>query len=405
MIAHLSRWRARLLHHAPGAGTPAFLGPSTGQHPVVPQRPRVLVIRPDHLGDLVFTGPAIARLRQAWPSAELTMLVGPWGSPVAERLPGVDHVQMLDFPWFNRRPKGTPWAPYAGLVRGARRLRGRYDVALILRDDDWWSAWLAALAGIPIRAGHDDAGVRAFATHVLPVADRPAHTAAAGVALVAALAGEAGTPIHSATDPLSLRLAAGDHARAVQLLAVPDSGASAAPGDDSPRPDVASWRPVAIHPGSGAPVKRWRSGAWGEVIRAVTAPGEAVVLTGGPDERALTAGVAECAGRPVLDLAGQTDLGALAAVFARCRLVLGPDCGPLHLAVAVGTPTVHLFGPASARRFGPWGPVDRHAIVGTPLRCAPCGRLDWSEPGDHPCIRTLGVAQVIAAARRVERMA
>jgi heptosyltransferase-2/heptosyltransferase-3 len=162
---------------------------------------------------------------------------------------------------------------------------------------------------------------------------------------------------------------------------------------------VGTLAPIAIHPGSGAAIKRWRSGAWAELIHALTAPGEPVILTGGGAERELCAAVADCTARPVVDLAGRTDLGTLAALFARCRLVLGPDSGPLHLAVAVGTPTVHLFGPASAERFGPWGSAERHRVVAAELPCAPCGRLDWPDPADHPCVRTLEVARVIGAAR------
>jgi heptosyltransferase-3 len=362
-------------------------GEASDRHPrKIPERPRVLVIRPDHLGDLLFVGPALARLRAAWPGAEISLLVGPWSAPVAERLPGVDRVEQLDFPWFNRRPKGAPWQPYLRLARAARALSGRFDVALVLRDDDGWSARLAAYARIPLRAGHDHPRVRPFATHILPADRRPAHTAAANIALVAALVtapgGPAGPPPDPGTDPLDFALRPGDHEEVARLLG-----------------KLGSAAPIAIHPGSGADVKRWRPGAWAEVIHALTAPGETVILTGGEAERDLCAAVAACAARPVLDLAGRTDLGTLAALFARCRLVLGPDSGPLHLAVAVGTPTVHLFGPASAERFGPWGPAERHRVVAAELPCAPCGRLDWPDPADHPCVRTLGVARVIGAAR------
>jgi heptosyltransferase-2/heptosyltransferase-3 len=100
-----------------------------------------------------------------------------------------------------------------------------------------------------------------------------------------------------------------------------------------------------------------------------------------------------------VDLTGRTDLGTLAAVYARCRLVIGPDSGPLHLASAVGTPTVHLFGPADANRFGPWAPAERHRIVTSGLPCAPCGRLHWPDISDHPCVRVIETDAVVAAAR------
>jgi heptosyltransferase-2/heptosyltransferase-3 len=136
------------------------------------------------------------------------------------------------------------------------------------------------------------------------------------------------------------------------------------------------------------------------VTRLLAAPDEPVVLTGSAAEAPLAAELAAALGRPVRDLSGRTALGPLAAVYARCRLVMGPDSGPLHLAVAVGTPTVHLYGPAATARFGPWGPAERHRVVAPILLpCAPCGRLDWPDPADHPCTRTLDVARVLAAAR------
>ena len=162
--------------------------------------------------------------------------------------------------------------------------------------------------------------------------------------------------------------------------------------------------PVAIHPGAGAPVKRWRPEAWAALVDSLLAPDEGLVLTGSAAEAPLTAELASLlTDRPVLDLAGRTDLGTLAAVYARCRLVMGPDSGPLHLAVAVASPSVHLFGPADAARFGPWGASARHRVVASTLDCAPCGRLDWEDLAAHPCVRDLDGLRVLAAARPLAR--
>jgi heptosyltransferase-2/heptosyltransferase-3 len=91
----------------------------------------------------------------------------------------------------------------------------------------------------------------------------------------------------------------------------------------------------------------------------------------------------------------------LAAVYRLCALVVGPDSGPLHLAVAVGAPTVHLYGPVHRRTFGPWGSPQRHAVVTSDWACVPCNRLDWPERSlaEHGCMRDIGVEQVLAAAR------
>jgi ADP-heptose:LPS heptosyltransferase len=97
-------------------------------------------------------------------------------------------------------------------------------------------------------------------------------------------------------------------------------------------------------------------------------------------------------------------VGQLAALLGRALLVLGVDSGPLHLAVAQGTPTVAIFGPTDVRIFGPWGEARQHLVVASQSRCPgcpciPCGRLDFS-PGElaaHPCVRNVPEQSVLAA--------
>ena len=102
-------------------------------------------------------------------------------------------------------------------------------------------------------------------------------------------------------------------------------------------------------------------------------------------------------------MAGRTDLGTLAAVYRRCELVGGPDSGPLHLAVAAGTPTIHLYGPVDQRTFGPWGDPQRHVVVTSDWPCIACNRLDWPDAAlaEHGCVRDIAVEDVIAAAARL----
>ena len=104
-------------------------------------------------------------------------------------------------------------------------------------------------------------------------------------------------------------------------------------------------------------------------------------------------------------IAGETSIGQLAALYRRARAVLGPDSGALHLAAAVGTPTVALFGPADPVEFAPWGDPRHHAVVTTDIGCRPCRILDWrhDESEYHPCVRDISVVQVIEAAQRVMR--
>ena len=343
-----------------------------------------MLIRPDHLGDLLFVTPGLHGLRKALPDARLTLLVGPWNLDIVRDNPDVDAILTCPFPGFERRPKTDALAPYRLLTETARRLRGEaFDAALILRFDHWWGAWLAAEAGIPARIGYDIPETRPFLTE--PVAyttDR--HEVLQNVRLLQAVAPN----MDEAPGPTRFVISEHDTAWATDWLR--DQGAL-------------ETRPlVAIHPGAGAAIKQWPPEHWAGIARRlIKQAGAQILLTGSGAERRLVEDVKNALGLPVLDAAGQTSLGQLAALLARARLVLGSDSGPLHLAVAVGAPTVHLYGPVDSGRFGPWGQRDRHTVVQTPWPCAPCNRLDWSaaELPAHGCIPVITEEHVWRAAQ------
>jgi ADP-heptose:LPS heptosyltransferase len=368
--------------------------------------PRILLLRPDHLGDLLFMTPALHLLRTALPDAHIACLVGPWGQPVLEGNPDVDEVLTCDYPWFNRRPKPTPWQPYAALWQTVRRLRAqRFDVALVMRFDFWWGAALTRLAGIPVRIGYSVGDVEPFLSKALPYMPGR-HEVEQSISLVqGALATASSAPTADATGatrgapagPLRFAIAAPDAAWADQHLV---NGAAKSP----PLPPF-----IAIHPGAGAAVKLWSVDGWVAVANTLALRhGATIVLTGGAAETALAQSIAERLAATCVNLAGQTSLGQLAAAFARCRLVLGADSGPLHLAVAAGAPTVHLFGPIDPAHFGPWGDRKRQVVVQAhyfdlPCHNQPCNRLDYTATDLplHACMQTISVEAVLEAAEGV----
>lgn len=104
-------------------------------------------------------------------------------------------------------------------------------------------------------------------------------------------------------------------------------------------------------------------------------------------------------------------VGQLAALMRRATFVLGTDTGPLHIAVAQNTPTLHIFGPTDPRIFGPWGSAARHIVVASTHRCPtcpviPCGRLDIppEELAAHPCTRLVSEQEVEQTALRLLAM-
>jgi ADP-heptose:LPS heptosyltransferase len=157
---------------------------------------------------------------------------------------------------------------------------------------------------------------------------------------------------------------------------------------------------VGLVPGSGAPVKRWRPEAFARVGDELARRHSArVVITGSAGERPLAQQIAAQMGTQALVAAGETTLGELAALLGRCQVVVGVDSGPMHLAVAQGVPTVHLFGPVDPARFGPWGDPQRHRVVTLEPRlpCMFCNRLDYGpeELPAHPCVRDIPVEAVL----------
>jgi ADP-heptose:LPS heptosyltransferase len=360
---------------------------------------RVVLIRPDHLGDVLLLTPALARLRAALPDLDVTLYVDPSSCPVAFNGPEGIQIEAHAFPGITRGPKPHPLRPYVDLWFMAQHLKaGRYDAALILRPDHWWGGGAAGVARIPLVLGFDHPDTRPALTQVLPYSPRM-HAGRANLLLIEALIARAtGKPPRAlpADDaalmrahPLVFRLPQAARERAIDLL----NGW----GLDTPL--------IAINPGAGAAVKRWLPERWANVADVLAMRyGAAIALTGSANETALTARIAAAMTHPALDLAGKTDFPTLGAVYERTALVLGPDCGSLHLAVAVGAPTVHLYGPADVAQFGPWGDPARHVALTADRRdipCLGCGDLSPSRPSAPPCLTILESADVLAVADRL----
>jgi hypothetical protein len=164
--------------------------------------------------------------------------------------------------------------------------------------------------------------------------------------------------------------------------------------------------PIVVNLGASKPANRWPPERFGELAaRLAAACGGPVVFTGGPaDVEAGRLAERAAAGAPgVASLVGETDLRQLVALCARARLFVGCDTGPMHVAAAVDTPVVALFGPADARRTRPYGGgaggVQHRVVRATPEPpCAPCGRKRCNQPR-HACMEDITVDAVLDACR------
>ncbi len=162
---------------------------------------------------------------------------------------------------------------------------------------------------------------------------------------------------------------------------------------------VAPGQFVHLHPGSRWQFKCWPAERTAALIDALAERGERVVLTAAPDadEQALIAAILSKTRSKPIDLSGKLSLKSLAALTARARLFIGVDSAPMHIAAAMGTPVVALFGPSGEAEWGPWQVA--HRIVASHRHpCRPCGQAGCGGSRVSDCLATLPVQSVLEAA-------
>ena len=366
------------------------------------ETPHILLVRPDHLGDLIMTTPVFHALKQQAPNAHISVMVGPWSREVIERHPDIDRVLICPFPGFLRAAQKA-LAPYILLFKTAKQLqREHFDVGINLRSDFWWGAALLYLARIPRRVGYALEPGTPFLTHALPFPS-PQHATISNLYLASAALQSIGYP------PLDKPYTPEYYPLHFIPTSAEQQWASARLFNEGI--DVDSTL-VVIHPGSGAAVKLWRTVGWATCADALTksltmSTPVRIMLTGSKNERPMLEEIARNMQSSAV-LVTDATIGQLAALQAKALLVLSVDSGPLHLAVSQGTPTIQLFGPTDPRIFGPWKKKERHIVLASTYRCSscpniPCGRLDFSpqEVADHPCVRLITEQQVLAAVDRL----
>lgn len=347
---------------------------------------RILVIRPDHLGDLLFATEALRRIRLAFPEAHITGLVGPWGKAMWQGNRHLDELKTISFPGIAGK-EGGPLAPYHLLRKEADKLRQEnYSLGITLRFDHWWGAALMKAAGIPRRWGYDTPGMKRWLTGAVPYI-AGLHEVEQNLKLVEAVLRRSGA---GELAPLDI-----DRNKGIPQLQPP---AAEPTGADVVQGWLAATRRAVIHPGTMSANKLWTIEGWAQVARGLMADGWSVALTGSPQEKPLVDAIYERIGEgSILNLAGVTpSISHLVGVLQQAHMVLGVDSGPLHIATALGKPTLHLYGPSDETIWGPWGDPTLHRAVrarGT----APSHMLDIGSNGleGGPEMRAISVEQVV----------
>jgi len=357
---------------------------------------RILAVKLADLGDLLTITPALQALRAAHPSARIDLLTPPSSARLLQDAAYLDRVLTFDKFAFDSIRGILNVKGVVNTLRFLAQLRvARYDALVLFHHftTRWGTLKFAALslaAGARVRAGLDN-GRGWFLTYRVVDEGFGAMHEADYWLKVASLVGadkEAGWEPHM---PIS------EHDRVSAVDVLGDSG---------------SGPLIAIHPGAGAysRARIWPVERFGEVARSLVKSYNAkVVILGGPDEvEAASKLEGMMNGHSVTNLAGRTSIHETAAVIERCDLFIGNDSGPMHIAAAVGTPVVAVFGPSNSQAWGPYTPPgqpSRHQVVSRDLPCVPCfyraHSLGLREGcGPRPCLTRLTPEPVLAACWR-----
>lgn len=307
---------------------------------------KILLIKPSSLGDVIHALPTVNLIRRQFPHAHLSWLINDNLAPLLRRCPVID--ELIEF----RRHSAKSWLPLFVRLR-----RERFDLVLdlqgLLR-----SGLMAGVTGAARRVGLSDAreGARWFYNEIVPV------TRSHAVNRYLRAAAHLGCPAGAVEFPLGLA--------------------------DEPRDNL-----IAINPSA-----RWATKLWGaEKFRALAEqlPRDRVVFTGSAAE---TDWIDRLAHR-YRNMAGKTNLLELAELYRRCALVVTNDSGPMHLAAAVGTPVVAIFGATDPALTGPYG--DGHIVLRAGISCSPCLKPDCRHQPAMECMSLVTVEQVVAAVQRL----
>jgi heptosyltransferase-2 len=321
---------------------------------------RILIIKPGAMGDLLHLTPAIRALKERFPQARISILVGSrMSASLFENNPLVHDTVIFD--------KRGEHRALSSLLKLWKELRKRRFDLVINYQRSNLKGWFLASAAFPCRVliyhKAKKRGIHAVVNHLEALA------------------------------PLGIDPQSADHRLMFD------------PGRDAERYaeqlfEAAGFRGkpvVALNPGASFRIKCWppqRLAALGE--RLGKELGAGVVIVGGEGERDLAEEISSRMSRPPLDLVGRTDLFQLGAVLQRCGLLVSGDTGPMHMATAVGTPVIALFGAIDPDRTGPVG--EGHTVIRhREIACVPCNAKSCANSRHLACMEEISVDEVFTA--------
>lgn len=338
------------------------------------QYQNILIIKPSALGDVVHALPAFGALRAAFPKAKITWLIRPEFAPLLDCVPGLDETLLFDRKKIGRWYTPAGWEALRDFVRQLRQRQ--FDLVLDLQGL-FRTALFSKLSGCPVRVGMANAreGAPLFYTHRVPPPTDSLQMTDRYRTLLAAI----GVTDFSAPGTLL------PPAKAAESVSRLLGSAGLVPG-----------RFAVVIPGSAHPSKCWPVERFSAVAERLTKDyGLPIAAVGTAGEKKVVEALQQVCAVPIADFSGQTTIPQLVALLGQAALVVSNDTGPGHIAAALRTPTVLIFGPTNPNWVAPYEQPE--AVVAIEPDCR--GKAIRSRNPAHR-IEQVAVPRVLEAIRR-----
>jgi len=307
---------------------------------------KLLVIKLDHIGDILLATPVFRNLHENYPEAEIDILVGSWSRPIVENIPYINQIWVYDSRFFCRSSNKTSFSEWFKL---AKEMRGRkYELIVELR-----GVLPTAIASFGFSKYRINRATLQFKKKIGKI-----------------LGSDSSKFEHEVERNLHLLEYHGIHVNSRKtFFDIAEEKISWA--KSFLEREIGNFKIIAaIHPGSPVPLKHWSYSKYSELADIlIEGRNFQVIFLGTEDEKAIIEEIQSKMRHDSLSLAGKTDLQELGAILQNCVLFIGNDSGPMHIASAVGTKTIGLFGPGNPKRFGPYG---EHCYTIRKTKCPPC---------------------------------
>ena len=357
----------------------------------VPSYPKILIIQPYAIGDVLRATPVIRGLKEKYPGCYLAFLVGEVAAEVVSANPDLDEVYIINLKGYkeeyNTRGLGDAFKNLYDFTRLLQKEKFNLVVNLSLTEYCGLITYLtksAAFLGLMVdnsgkiclTSGWGDKHTRIFESRESRLANKM-HLTDIFCKIAEVEEGRYGLALHLEAEDVSFASET-FHQHGI--------------GEEQ--------MVIGLNPGANWESKRWEPEKFAKLgDELIRRHGAKILLFGGPGDLELSSSVESLMEEKPINLAGATSLRQLGALMSRCRAVVANDTGPMHLSAAVKTPTVAIFGPTYSVEGGPYG--EGHEIVEADVDCAPCFQPDCPIDDYMVCMRSIGVEKVLGAVERI----